>query len=163
MSPRAAWRLESLGFGDVYDYVGSKMEWIGDGLPFEGTLADRPRLSTVADPNVPTCALDETVAQVRARLNGWPMALVVAGPPRVVVGLIRAEDLGLEEDRTIADAMQEGPSTYRPHVVVEEMAANLKKSPAPWVVVTTLSGHLVGVARPDDIRAAAERAAEVRR
>ncbi len=155
MSPRAAWRLESLGFGEVYDYVGSKMEWIGDGLPFEGTLADQPRLSTVADPSVPTCRLEETVAQVRGRLNGWPMALVVSGQERVVVGLVPADALGLEDDRAIAAAMQEGPSTYRPHVTAEEMSARLEKRPAPWVVVTTLSGHLVGVARPEDIHAAA--------
>ncbi len=43
MSPRAAWRLETLSFGDVYDYVGSKMDWIGAGLPFEGDAAAKPR------------------------------------------------------------------------------------------------------------------------
>ncbi|MDQ2825771.1 MAG: rhodanese-like domain-containing protein [Actinomycetota bacterium] len=155
MSPRAAWRLESLGFGEVYDYVGSKMEWIGDGLPFEGTLADQARLSTVADPAVPTCTIDETVADVRGRLGGWDIALAVAGPGRVVVGLVRAEALGLEGGRTIAEVMQEGPSTYRPHVGAQEMSENLKRSPAPFVVVTTISGRLVGVARPDAIHAAA--------
>ncbi|MDQ6727734.1 MAG: hypothetical protein M3066_16445 [Actinomycetota bacterium] len=155
MSPRAAWRLESLGFGEVYDYVGSKMEWIGDGLPFEGTLADQPRLSTVADPAVPTCELDETVADVRRRLGAWDIALAVRGPGRVVVGLVRAEALGLEDGRTVADVMQEGPSTYRPHVSAAEMSGNLKGSPAPFVVVTTISGRLVGVARPDAIHAAA--------
>jgi hypothetical protein len=36
------------------------------------------------------------------------------------------------------------------------MSANLAHSPAPWVVVTTLAGRLVGVARPDAIHAAAE-------
>lgn len=155
MSPRAAWRLESLGFGDVYDYVGSKMEWIGDGLPFDGTLAEQPRLSTLADAGVPTCGLLDTVAMVRETLGGWPMALVVGGPQRVVLGLVRAEALGLDDDRPVVEVMQEGPSTYRPHVSAEEMSANLKKSPLPWVVVTTLSGGLVGVARPEDIHAAA--------
>ncbi len=51
--------------------------------------------------------------------------------------------------------MQEGPSTYRPHVSAEEMSANLKDRPAPWVVVTTLSGRLLGVATPEQIHAAA--------
>jgi len=155
MSPRAAWRLESLGFGEVYDYVGSKMEWIGDGLPFEGTLADQARLSSLADPAVPTCTLDEPVAAARARLGGWELALVVEQSRRVVLGLVRAEAMGMEESRTIADVMQEGPSTYRPHVSAEEMSQNLESSPAPWVVVTTLSGVLVGVARPEAIHAAA--------
>lgn len=156
MSPRAAWRLESLGFGEVYDYVGSKMEWIGAGLPFEGSLADQPRLSTVADPDVPTCEMEESVADVRPRLGGWDMALVVTGPDRVVVGLVRAEALGLEDGRRAVEVMQEGPSTYRPHVSAREMSENLKSTPAPFVVVTTIAGGLVGVARPETIHVAAE-------
>ncbi len=155
MSPRAAWRLEHLGFAETYDYVGSKMDWIGEGLPFEGSLADQPRLSTLADPDVPTCAPDETVAQVRTRLGRWELCLVVAGTQRVVLGLVRAEALGMEDDRQIVEVMQEGPSTYRPHVTAEEMSKNLKDKPAPWVVVTTLSGRLMGVARPERIHAAA--------
>ncbi len=155
MSPRAAWRLERLGFTETYDYVGSKMDWIGDGLPFEGTLAEQPRLSTLADPDVPTCGIDETVADARSRLGQWDLTLVVAGPQRVVLGLVRAEALGLEDTRPLVEVMQEGPSTYRPHVTADEMSKNLKNRPAPYVVVTTLSGHLLGVARPDAIHAAA--------
>lgn len=154
MSSRAAWRLESLGFDDVRDYVGSKMEWIGDGLPFEGTLADQPRLSTLADPDVATCGLGDTIVEVRARLGRSDVALVVAGPNRVVLGLVRAEALGVEDRRSIVEVMQEGPSTYRPHVSAEEMAQTLKDHPVPRVVVTTLSGGLIGVARPADILAA---------
>ncbi len=155
MSPRAAWRLESLGFTEVYDYVGSKMDWIGEGLPFEGTLVDQPRLSTLADPDVPTCRGDETVGEVRERLGQWELCLVVAGPQAVVVGLVRAEALGLEDNRPVVEVMQEGPSTYRPHVTAEEMSKNLENHPAPWVVVTTLSGQLIGVARPEQIHLAA--------
>jgi hypothetical protein len=96
------------------------------------------------------------VSAVRARVDGWELALVTAPSERVVLGLVRAEALGMEDSRTIAEVMQEGPSTYRPHVSAEEMSANLAHSPAPWVVVTTLAGRLVGVARPDAIYAAAE-------
>ena len=35
MSPRAATRLEQLGF-DVYDYALSKVDWMAHGLPMEG-------------------------------------------------------------------------------------------------------------------------------
>lgn len=155
MSPRAACRLERMGFRETYDYVGSKMDWIGEGLPFEGTLAERPRLSTLAEQDVPTCSLDETVGHVRGRLGRADLCLVVEGPHRIVVGLVRAEALGLDDRRGIADVMQEGPSTYRPHVTAEEMSKHLHETPAPWVIVTTLSGRLVGVARPDAIHAAA--------
>ena len=155
MSPRAAWRLESLGFGEVYDYVGSKMDWIGDGLPFEGTFADRPRLSTLADAGVPTFGVGDTVRDVRDRLGGWDLGLVLAGPQPVVLGLVRAEALHAGDHRRVEEVMEDGPSTYRPHVTAEEMSPQLQDKPAPWVIVTTLSGHLVGVARPEAIHAAA--------
>jgi len=155
MSPRAAWRLESLGFGEVYDYVGSKMEWMGDCLPFEGTLAEKPRLSTLARPDVPTCAIDETVGDVRPRLGGWDIALAVTSPGRVVLGLLTSDALGPDSEGTVADVMQDGPSTYRPHVSAKEMSENLHRKPAQFVVVTTMSGRLLGVARPEAIHAAA--------
>src|SRR6266581_506179 len=40
MSPRAATRLEQLGY-DVYDYALSKVDWMAHGLPMEGTAAER--------------------------------------------------------------------------------------------------------------------------
>jgi rhodanese-related sulfurtransferase len=36
MSPRAAWRLETLGFERVYHYVGGKADWLAHALPREG-------------------------------------------------------------------------------------------------------------------------------
>ena len=41
MSPRAAWRLESFGFEQVYDYVAGKADWGAAGLPLEGMLGPR--------------------------------------------------------------------------------------------------------------------------
>jgi hypothetical protein len=42
MSPRAAWRLEALGFTHVYDYAPSKSDWFANGLPREGKAAAIP-------------------------------------------------------------------------------------------------------------------------
>ena len=39
MSARAAWRLESLGFSQVYRYTPGKMDWLARGLPREGAAA----------------------------------------------------------------------------------------------------------------------------
>src|SRR5207248_2978064 len=36
MSPRAACRLDTLGFREVYDYLPGKAEWLGHGLATEG-------------------------------------------------------------------------------------------------------------------------------
>jgi hypothetical protein len=39
MSPRAACRLETLGFPEVYDYVAGKADWLAHGLDVEGAGA----------------------------------------------------------------------------------------------------------------------------
>ena len=54
MSLRAAWRLEAIGFGPVYDYVAGKADWLAAGLPFEGTaqlagMFARRGVATVAE------------------------------------------------------------------------------------------------------------------
>ena len=113
MSPRAAWQLETLGFGEVYDYVCSKMEWIGAGLPWEGTEASQPKLGDLATADVALCSLDDTVSLVRAAL-GQEQIGVVVNDERIVLGLVRAEALGPNDDRPVSDVMDEAPSTYRP-------------------------------------------------
>lgn len=144
-----------LGFTEVYDYVGSKMDWMAAGLPWEGTDADAPTLAGLLDDGVPTCAPAETVADVRPRMGDWPLCLVI-NEARIVLGLLRAEALGLDGGRPVVALMQEGPSTYRPHVPAAEMAGQLDARPQEFVVVTTLDGALMGVVRQDAVRAAAE-------
>jgi hypothetical protein len=43
MSPRAACRLATIGFTEVYDYVAGKAEWLARGLPRDGEKATEPR------------------------------------------------------------------------------------------------------------------------
>jgi rhodanese-related sulfurtransferase len=94
LSPRAAWRLESLGFAEVYDYVDGELDWLAAGLPTEGRNADVPRAGDVARRDVPTCRLEEPIGQVRERVRaaGWD-ACVVVNDQRVVLGLLRAGEL----------------------------------------------------------------------
>ena len=58
MSPRAAWRLEQLGFTAVYDYTAGKVDWIAAGQPTEGPGPTAPRVISALDVTVPTCGLD---------------------------------------------------------------------------------------------------------
>lgn len=90
MSPRAAWRLESLGFGEVYDYSVGKLDWMAAGMPTEGTNANRPRAGSLARKDVPTCSLDERSGAVRDRVQ---QSVVVVNEKRVVFGLLRAKEL----------------------------------------------------------------------
>lgn len=151
MSPRAAWRLESLGFKEVYDYEAGKQDWLAAGLPTEGWLADLPRAGDVARKDVPTCGLDEQLGEVRARVEsaGWD-ACVVVNDERVVFGLLRAEQLRQPGDRRIEEAMRPGPSTFRPNVPIHEMSEYMGKHGVDSAPITTSDGRLVGLLRRED-------------
>src|ERR671936_587106 len=93
MSPRAAWRLETLGFTECYDYAAGKADWFAMGRPMEGKLASLPRIGALADHDVPTCSLSETVSQVaeRTKAAGWDTCIVVNEHGIVLGRLFRKE------------------------------------------------------------------------
>jgi len=152
MSPRAAWRLESLGFQELYDYTVGKLDWLAAGLPTEGTNANRPRAGTLARKDVPTCALDERLGAVRDRAHaqGWDAAVVV-NAERVVFGLLRAKELAGDGDRLISEAMRPGPSTFRPYVLADEMAKTMVNHKLESSPITTSDGRLVGLLLQKDV------------
>ncbi|SRR6266511_5937643 len=159
MSPRAAWRLETLGFGEVYDYRAGKLDWLAAGLPVEGELAGRATAGSVARRDVPTCRLDEPMHEVRERVHaaGWD-ACVVVNEQRIVLGLFRAKEL--EEpsgagETTAEGAMRPAPSTFRPHVSIIEMAQYMQEHDLASSPVTTSEGELVGLLLREDAQRAA--------
>jgi Mg/Co/Ni transporter MgtE len=158
MSPRAAWRLESFGFGEVYDYVAGKLDWLAAGLPTEGTNAKRPRAGDVSRKDVPTVHLDERLGEVRERTRalGWDAAVVI-NSERVVLGLLRSKELDKDPDLRIEEAMRPGPSTFRPYVSIKEMAKQMAEHKLESSPVTTSDGRLVGLLlQQDAIRVAGE-------
>ena len=146
MSPRAAWRLESLGFRDVYDYVAGKLDWMAAGMPTEGTNAQHPRAGDVARKDVPTAQLDEQLGDVRERVRGagWD-AVVVVNSERVVLGLLRSKELDKDPNLRIEQAMRPGPSTFRPHVSIKKMAESMTQHKLESSPITTSDGRLVGL------------------
>lgn len=80
MSPRAACRLETLGFSEVYDYVAGKADWLARNLPTEGEQADAMTAGRVARDDIVTCTLEDTVGEVRERIarSDYGFALVTA-------------------------------------------------------------------------------------
>jgi len=146
MSSRAAWRLESLGFGEVYDYVAGKLDWMAAGLPTEGTNATRPRAGEVARKDVPTSGLKEMLGSVRERIRrqGWD-AVVVVNEQRVVMGLLRSKELESDSDLLVEQAMRPGPSTFRTFVHIEEMAHFMVEHKLESTPITTSDGRLVGL------------------
>jgi CBS domain-containing protein len=159
MSPRAAWRLESFGFTEVYDYVAGKQDWLAAGLPTEGTNAARPRAGDVARRDVPTCRLDDRLEEVRRRVEaaGWD-ACVVVNDESVVLGLLRSGELAPEGNPRIEEVMRPGPSTFRPFVSAEEMAGYMTEHNLQSAPITTSDGRLVGLLLRDDVVRAAHEA-----
>ena len=74
MSPRAAWRLEHLGFGRSVDYAGGKMDWLSFDLPWDGSAW---LVSRDLDRDPPTCGLDERMGDLRARVSSSGLCVVV--------------------------------------------------------------------------------------
>ena len=153
MSPRAAWRLEGLGFEKVYDYVPGKADWFASGLPKEGRLAAVPTIGDAVRPDVPTCAPAEKVeiARDRVRAAGWD-ACVVVNKERVVLGLLREKELSSDPETTVEQVMRSGPTTFRPDVPVEKMAERMSERGARTVLVTTSDGRMVGLLYRDDVQ-----------
>lgn len=102
--------------------VDGELDWLAAGLPTEGRNADRPRAGDVARRDVPTCRLNEPIGEVHKRVGaaGWN-ACVVVNDQRVVLGLLRAEQLQRGQNEPVEQVMRPGPSTFRPHVPIEEL------------------------------------------
>ncbi|HEX6475760.1 MAG TPA: CBS domain-containing protein, partial [Acidimicrobiales bacterium] len=92
----------------------------------------------------------------RVRQLGWN-ACVVVNDERVVMGLLRADQLAGDPTRSAEHAMRPGPSTFRPDVAITEMADYMAKHNLESSPVTTSDGRLVGLLlRTDAERAALE-------
>jgi len=149
MSPRAAWRLEGLGFARVYDYAPGKADWFAAGLPKEGRLASVPTVGDAALEDVPTCAPSEKVGRVRAKAAGWERCVVV-NRERVVLGLLREKELASDPGATAEEAMRPGPTTFRPDAPAAKTAGRMRERGATAVLVTTPDGRLIGLFRRED-------------
>jgi CBS domain-containing protein len=155
MSPRAAWRLESLGFTQVFEYVAGKVDWLAFGLPSEGRDANTPRVGQIARRDVPTCSLRERVGKIRDRVEtaGWDECLVV-NDQTVVLGRLRGAALAAPAETMAEAIMEPGPTTTRPDEPLTKLVPRLRDKHVERIIVTTPDGRLVGIAE----RRAAERA-----
>jgi len=146
MSPRAASRLESLGFEQVYDYVAGKADWGSAGLPLEGTNGSETRAGAHVRTDVPTCQPGDRLQDVCEQLDesGWDTCFVV-DQRRVVLGRIGRRAIDGREDVSAEEAMAPGPSTIRPSARLEAMVERMQRQTLTNLPVTTSDGRLVGL------------------
>src|ERR671919_1527175 len=146
MSPRAASRLESLGFEQVYDYVGGKADWGSFGLPLEGAEGSETRAGAHVRTDVPNCRLEDRLPEICERLeeSGWDTCFVL-DERGVVLGRIGRRAIRRREDVSAEEAMTLGPSTVRPSARLEAIVERMQRQALTNLPVTTADGRLVGV------------------
>jgi CBS domain-containing protein len=146
LSPRAAGRLESLGFERVYDYVAGKADWGSFGLPLEGAEDSNTRAGAHARRDVPTCGPHDRLHDVCDRLDEsrWDTCFVLDGSG-VVLGRIGRRAIRGRADVFAEDAMTPGPSTIRPSARLREAVERMRKQKLTSLPVTTPDGRLFGL------------------
>ena len=161
MSPRAAWRLESLGFTQVFEYVAGKADWLASGLPIEGKLANYCRAGSVARADVPTCRLTDRVADALKQVQASDHCVcVVTNDQGVVLGRLGERALLTDPEGPVEQVMESGPTTTRPDDPLESITERLRGRGVDSILVTTPDGRLVGILYLEDAeRILAEEAA----
>ncbi len=141
-----------MGFAQVYDFVAGKKAWGSYGLPHEGTKVPAPLAAEVARRDVPTCTLNDELADVRERVRAdvWDTCIVVS-KERVVLGRLGRKAIAGDSDETVASAMAEGPSTVRPSMGADALLGRIRERNLTSLLVTTPDGKLLGLALRRDL------------
>jgi len=151
MSPRAACRLERLGFEQVYDYTAGIAEWKAAGLSIDGTEDAGLRVADATRPDIPTALPDEALGDVNDRTvaGGWDEALVV-DCDGVVVGRLRGDAWAADATTPVGQIMEAGPTTVRPDGSLPALVGRMEKRGTRLVVVTDPQGVLIGALLAED-------------
>jgi len=154
MSPRAALRLHTLGFRDVYDYVPGKVDWLAHGLAREGASAEHPTAGDLMRDDVPRCRLDDSAQTVALEIatSDYGFA-VVLGDDDVLLGRVRKSAIE-HTTGSVGSVMEPGPSTIRPHLAIEDLRQQMRDHDLKTALVTTPEGRWLGVIKRDDVEAA---------
>ena len=140
MSPRAAWRLERLGF-TVYDYTLGKVDWRAGGLDTVRNEPGPARAIDAIDREVSTCSPATPVVHLDARTAPH----VVVNEQGIVLGRVRARDLeDADPKATAEEVMQPGPATVRADADLGDTRERLRRAQVPAILVTTPEGKLLG-------------------
>jgi rhodanese-related sulfurtransferase len=146
LSPRAARRLERLGYSRVFDYAVGKMDWLSYDLPYEGEailVSQRVRRDPIE------VGLDDSLEVIADRILADPARLgVVIDHDRVVHGVLGKRELtaaGAGAGASAEAAMRAGVTTVRPSEEVGPLTQRMDSAGVSKVVVSRSDGTLVGL------------------
>ena len=143
LSGRAARRLQYEGFKQVFDLVGGRATWTALGLPTEGAVGDRRRISQYVE-SPTTVGVDGVVGDV-GEDDRWEQPVAVVDPDGVLLGALDPAARDLSADTPVRRAMNPAPGTIRPELRVEEMVQRLKDDALDHIFVTAVNGVLLGI------------------
>lgn len=151
MSPRAAARLETLGFTKVYDYVPGKTDWLAAALPSKGRSEAVPRAGDAVRDGDIVCHLGDSLGESAARVRAvGENVCIVVDDNHVVLGRVRGRNLSGDPNARIEDVMQSGPSTIRPDTPLAEVVETLRDGQVKSTLVTDPGGRLIGTLYLED-------------
>jgi rhodanese-related sulfurtransferase len=144
MSARAAWRLETLGFQEVYRYTAGKADWLAAGYETEGMQARKSTLKKVLKKAVLTCSPKERLGPVKNRRPLPSDICVVVNDRGIVMGLIHGDAWEQDPLKQVMEVMDLAPRTFRPDQDPENAMKEMKKEDLEHALVTTSDGELLG-------------------
>jgi len=147
LSARAAWRLETMGFQEVYRYTPGKADWLAAGWETEGTQSNKARIRQMIHKEVATCSMRERLEDVKSRRRPNQDICVVVNDRNIVLGVIQGETWDANPLARVADIMQPGPRTIRPDLDPKDAQKILRNYDGPNAIVTTSDGELLGIIR----------------
>ena len=149
LSARLSRRLDELGFEHVHDLIGGRAAWTALGLPTEGSVGDRRRISQYVEV-VDTLPLDGSIADLRAMgEQRFPTPIVT--DDGVLMGAVHPTAAALAPDTAVADVMVPAPGTIRPELRIEEVTKRLSDDGLDHVFVSAVDGTLIGLVVASDL------------
>ncbi len=146
MSPRAAVRLETLGFTQLFEYAAGKADWTSSGIPTEGSMAGQPRAGDIAQRDIPTCSLADRLGDATDRAQDADQNVcMVVNADGVVLGRLRGDRLQGDSGAAIESVIEEGPTTIRADAALNEITERMRKRGVGSILVTDPEGRLLGI------------------
>ena len=143
---------ETLGFTDVYHFRTGKQDWMGAGLPTEGTNTHARAWSTWSGGTY-RCAPSASGSVTSVIESSPPDGTHASSSARIgwCSGCSGRMSFKPTPHLVVEPVMRPGPSTYRPFVSVEEMRHTMIERSLEFWPVTTSDGKLVGLVRKQDV------------
>jgi CBS domain-containing protein len=131
--------------------VAGKRDWFAFAFPMEGELAAYLNALEVVRRDVPTCHLRDRVgdAYQRCQSAGWKVCIVV-NETNVVLGRLRGEAWRVEPDTPVEQAMENGPTTFRPDNFLAPLVKRMQDKKVGSVIITNSDGVLIGILKRKD-------------